>query len=143
MHTPDLVDRTNDAPATCFDRAREAIVERARIGIAGQDRDRDRNRGRAAGVARALGETLDSCAQHFYSARGVKVQVSNTLTPEDARRPADRRRDVVQLDIGEDVEIECAHVGDRVESGACANTPARVYAFGPRRLTPVAPPGPI
>ena len=31
MHTPDLVDRTNDAPATCFDRAREAIVERARL----------------------------------------------------------------------------------------------------------------
>ena len=94
--------------------------------------------GSRTGVARAFRESFDTRAQHVDTARGVEVEVANALATEHARRPSDRRRDVVQLDVGEHVEVERAHARDRLGPGGGVQLEARPW----RRRTTARPPWP-
>ncbi len=72
---------------------------------------------RVTALARALGQAFDARAQHVDAAGGMEVQVAHTLAPENARGAPDGGRDVVELDVGEHVEIERAHARDRFGPG--------------------------
>ena len=89
--------------------------------------------GVVTGVARAFGESFDAGAQHVDAARGVEVEVAHAVAAEHARGAADRRRDVVQLDVGEHLEVERAHARDRLGPGGRVQLEPDLGDAEPRR----------
>jgi hypothetical protein len=68
------------------------------------------------GLARAFRQTVHAGAQHVDATDRRKVQVRDALTPERTRASFDGRGNVIHLQIGEYLQIEGSHAGDRLRA---------------------------
>ncbi len=88
--------------------------------------------GSEPGVRRSFAETLDPGPQHVDAAEGVQGQVVDAERAEYAGGPADRRGDVVELEVEEHVVAQVTHGGDGVGTGGRVQLEADLGHAEPR-----------